>query len=246
MPVWLKRMLIRLAVLLPVAVLVYEARHYVLSVHPRSRSNVQRVTVLNQPKPTPPPKPAPEPEVRQPIAEQKPSDVKQQFFKFDDYGPGDDSPPGPRDDMLGVDAAGGAGSDAFGLIGKRGGQDITTIGSATIGAGGRPGAHGHGDGGPMARFAAYATTLEGALTAEINSHADLRTADYTATLMVWMTPEGRIKRVRLSKSTGMATMDDGLRHMLMTTPRQFQPPPSDMPQPVDLKIVAKGATTATP
>jgi hypothetical protein len=241
---WLKRMLARLAVLLPLAALVFQARHYVLNARSHGHSNVQRVTLLNQPKPEPPKRPAPQPETRQPEPEQKPTDTKQPFLKFDDYAPGDDRPPGPRDDMLGLDADGGPGSDSFGLVGKRGGQDITMIGSAPIGGPGGP--HGQGRGGPMAKYAGYATMVKDAVTAELNSHDTLRTANYDAIVMVWVDADGRIKRVSLVKTTGIAKMDEDIRRALATAPRLSLPPPADMPQPIDLRIVSKRASNETP
>lgn len=249
-----KRMMIRAAVLLSIAALVYEARHYVLSVHPQAGANVQRVTLLDQPKPVPPTPPPAEVKPQEP----SPSDVKPQFFKFDDYGPGDNSPPapqnqrtrgagpaGPSDDLLGLDTEGGAGSDSFGLVGKRGGQDITTIGSASFG-GGPGGPRGQGQGGPMAKYAGYAAMLKDAITEELNSHANLRVANYDAIVMVWLDPDGRIKRVSLSKSTGIVKMDEDLHSALVMTPKLIQPPPPDMPQPIDLRILSQGATTETP
>ena len=240
MPPWLKRMLVRAAVLAPVALLVFEARHYVLRMRPHDRSNVQRVTILNQPKPEPQKKPEPEP----PAAEQKPADINQPFQKFDDYAPGDDAPKGPRDDLLGVDTQGTAGSDSFGLVGKPGGQDITTIGSAPIG-GGDGGQHGHGHGGAMAKFAGYATMLRDEVTADLNSHNELRVANYDAVVMVWVDQDGHIRRVSLSKSTGMAKMDEDIRQALASAPKISAPPPSDMPQPIDLRIQSTGARAGT-
>jgi len=180
------RMLIRGAVPLAIAGFVYEARHYVLSVHPNAHSGVQRVTLLNQPGPEPPRKPPPEPEAKQPATLQKPDDTNHPFRKFEDCGPENDQPVGPRDDNLGVDAEGGPGSDSFGLVGKRGGQDITTIGSAPIGGGSGP--RGRGQNGAMAKFAGYATLVKETVTTELNSHDTLKVARYEAIVMVWIDP----------------------------------------------------------
>jgi periplasmic protein TonB len=129
------RNLVRLLVALVVAVLVFEARRYVLGVHPHGRTEVQHVALVN-PRPEPPRRP-PEPE-KQPketetaVAEPQPN-ISTEFFKFDDYAPAD-TPPAPgsgpgglHDDMLGVDALGKGGADSYGIIGKRGGRDITAL-----------------------------------------------------------------------------------------------------------------------
>jgi TonB family protein len=242
MPARLTRILIRMAAVAVAAGIVLELRHYVLDVRPPSRSNVQRVTVIN---PRPEPQVRREPEAKQPEPSAEPSAEIAPFFKFDDYAPGpasaaDDGPPGPLDDALGLDTAGHAGSsDSYGLVGKRGGRDITTIGSLPIGSGGGGGPTGHGQGGPMAKFAGYAALLKDAVLSELNRHGELRVANYETTVMLWIGSDGRVKRASVSKSSGLAKMDRGIQDVLLTA--QTLSPPPDMPQPVHLRIVSQGA-----
>lgn len=245
MPAWLKHMPIRLAVLAVIATMVLVARHYVLNLHPQ-RSDVQRITLLGAPEPR---RPEPAPEIKPPPEQPQP-DVPQpaEFSKFEDYAPGvsqdtGNGPHGPTDNNLGLDTKGGPGSDAFGLVGKPGGQDITTLGNATIGGAGTGGNNGRGAGGPMAKFAGYAETVKQSMTAELNRHSNLRLANYDATIMVWIDPTGRIKRVSFAQSTGMANIDEAIRSALSAAPA-LSAPPSDMPQPLDLRIESNGATTA--
>lgn len=247
MPAWLKRMAIRIAVLLPIAVLVFEARHYMRGVHPQLSSNAQRVTIIEPPRPQPREKPVPQPE--QPTAEAKPSPTTEAFAKFEDYAVGEGSQregsaAGARDDTLGLDTEGKAGSDSFGLVGKRGGQDITTLGSATIGGSGSGSGGGGqgGQGGAMAKYAGYATMLKNVVTTELNRHPNLRVANYDAVVMIWIGADGRINRVSLARSTGVPKMDEDIRRALTAAPALSLPPPSEMPQPVDLIIVSKGAS----
>lgn len=245
-PSWLKRTAIRLAALLPVAFAIYQVRHYVLTVHP-SASDTQRITLLNQPAPQEP-KP-PEPEVKQPEPEPEtlPTETKQQFFKFEDYAPGnpggaDKGPPGPSSDTLGLDTEGGPGSDAFGLAAKRGGRDITTLGSDTGNGSGGGGPSGQGEGGPMAKFAGYAYNLRDTVTAALNAHAELRVANYDAIVQIWIDPNGGVKRVALAKSTDIPKIDDDIRRAIERLPKLSIATPPDMPQPVDMRIVSKGAS----
>jgi protein TonB len=240
-------MLIRFAVLLPIAGLVYEARHAMLSVRPLG-PDAQRVTLLDQPK-REVAKP-PEPEVKPPETEPVPTETKQPFMKFDDSaaasdpGPdraGDKGPPPPSSDTLGLDAKGGPGSDAFGLASKRGGRDITTLGSdGQNGTSSGPGGHGQGE--PMAKFAGYAFRLRDSVTARLNARAELRVANYDAVIEIWIDPDGGIKRVALAKSTGIARIDEAIRQTVQRLPKLTLPTPPDMPQPVDLRIVSKGAS----
>lgn len=238
MPEWVKRNLVRLAVLVPLAVVFILVRNYVTHVRPEGHVSTQRVTLMNQPKAEAPKPPPPEP--KEVVREPKPQDPSQPFQKFEDYGPGDDSPQGPRDDNLGLDTEGAGSGDSYGLVGKRGAQDITTLGPATVGG---QGPQGRGHGGAMAKFAGYATMVKNSMASELNRHDSLRTANYDAVVMVWIDEDGRIKRIKLAKSTGIAKMDEDLREALSGMPALSLPPPSEMPQPIDLRIVSKGART---
>lgn len=246
MPAWLKRNTFRLIALAIVAGLVLEARHALMGIHPANRSTVQRVTLLN-PRSEPPRRP-PAPEVKPPPMEQpRPAEprpeLSQPFQKFEDFAPGgDEGPPGPRDDLLGLDTEGAGAGDSFGLVGKRGGQDITSLGNAAgHGGTGGGGGHGTGHGGAMARFAPYAISLKDLMASELNRHGNLRSANYDAIVAVWIDPDGRIKRVVVTKSTGMPQIDEEIHRVLATAPILTRPPPEDMPQPVDLRIVSRGA-----
>ncbi len=246
----LKQVSFHLLSLVVIVALVLAARHYMLNLQP-PRSSVQRVTLLNPEQPKRPPPPAevkaPEPQQAAPQAPEPP-----QFYKYDEYAAGGDSGPGngkatgPSSDLLGLDTTGGAGSDSYGLVGKRGGQDITTLGPTptTLGSGGGGGGGGHGQGGAMAKFAGYATMLKDLLTAELNRHDNLRVENYDAIIQVWVDADGRIKRIGLAKSTGMAKMDADLRAALAATPPLSTSPPADMPQPINLRITSQGAVAA--
>lgn len=245
----MKRFLFRGLALLAVVALVLGARHYVLGVRPHGRNEAQHVALIS-PRPEPPRRPVepePKPKEEQVAAEPQPN-LTTEFYKFDDYAPAD-TPPSPgnagglRDDNLGVDAAGRGGPDAFGLVGKRGGRDITMLGSATVGPGsGGGGGSGHGTGGPMAKFAAYGMMLKDFLTTELNKHNDLRTANYEVVVAIVITHDGRITRTGIEKSTGVPKMDEAVRAALAGSPAMAMFPPTDLPQPVHIKISSGGAT----
>lgn len=246
----LKQTSFHLIALIIVTALVLGARHYMLNLQP-PRSNVQRITLLNPEEPKRPPPPA---EIKAPEAQQiaPPPPEPPQFYKYDEYAAGGDSgsgngkATGPSSDLLGLDTTGGAGSDSYGLVGKRGGQDITTLGpNPTYGVvGGTGGGGGHGQGGAMAKFAGYATLLKDALQTELNRHDNLRTENYDAIIQVWVDADGRIKRIGLAKSTGLAKMDSDLRAALSAAPALATSPPADMPQPINLRITSQGAVAA--
>lgn len=184
------------------------------------KPTVQTIAVLRPPPPPPPPKPEekpPEPEIKKeevklPEPEQKPEAANE-------------PPPG---EQLGVDAEGGAGNDGFGLVGKPGGRDITTIGEG-------------GGGGGRAQFNAYAGLVQVRLQEQLQKRDRLRQSDYRAVVRVWFTDRGGIDRVELVDGTGDAEIDSAIRSALLDIRSLDQAPPEGMPQPLKLKLTSRGA-----
>lgn len=78
------------------------------------RKQIQQITIIAPPPPPPPPKEEiKEPEVKEEIPEEK----------LDEAAPENDAE-APAGEDLGVDADGSAGSDGFGLVGKKGGHGL--------------------------------------------------------------------------------------------------------------------------
>lgn len=245
----MKKLLIRGLVLLAVVALVIGARHYVLGVRPHARNEAQHVALIS-PRPEPPRRaPEPEQKPKEETAEPEPQpNLSSEFHKFDDYAPSDappspgDGPGGLHDDLLGVDATGRGGPDAFGLVGKHGGRDVTTLGNATVGPATGGGGSGHGTGGPMAKFAAYGLMVRDFLTTELNKHTDLRVANYEVVVTLVITHDGRIMKAGIEKSTGVAKMDEAIRAALVAAPPMAMFPPTDLPQPVHVRISSEGSS----
>src|SRR5579862_6391952 len=88
---------------------------------PHPQQVVQQIQLIRPPPPPPnlppPPPPPPQEKVHIPTPEKAPQ-------------PTPDHPPPAQ--QLGLDAKGGAGSDAFGLVGRPGGADITGEGGAAF------------------------------------------------------------------------------------------------------------------
>lgn len=194
---------------------------YVYLSHPvkSAKPKAQQIAVLRQQPPPPPPKPQEKP---------KEQEVKKEEVKLPDPEPqqAKDEPPPAQD--LGVDAQGGAGTDGFGLVGRPGGRDITTIG-------------GEGNGAGRSKFAAFASQVETFLQEELARNNRLRTSDYRTALRLWFRPDGRIERAELVGSTGDAEIDAALRAALADLRPLRAAPPPDMPQPMQLRLTSRGA-----
>lgn len=78
------------------------------------KKQIQQVTIIAPPPPPPPPKEEiKEPEVKEEVPEEKPEEAAP-----------DNNAEAPAGEDLGVDADGTAGSDGFGLVGKKGGHGL--------------------------------------------------------------------------------------------------------------------------
>jgi protein TonB len=179
----------------------------------QSKKQVQQVSIVQPPPPPPPPPPEqkpPEPEVQEEkIEEPEPEPEPEQ--KAEEPPPGED---------LGVDAEGGAGSDAFGLVGKKGGRSL-------IGGGG---------GGNAIIY--YGQQLQREISDELqrNLKDKARNSKYSAVVHLWIGPEGAITRVELANSSGTAEIDDALKSALGGMRNRLKPPPERMPQPIKIRI----------
>jgi len=127
----------------------------------------------------------------------------------------------PVGDRLGMDAAGGAGGDAFGLIGKKGGRSLV-------------GADADGD-----RLQRYAGVIERDLSAHLSGYSNIRRRNYSVVVRLWIKKDGAIEDVQLVDSTGSADLDHAIRRALSGLGRLHEVPPPDMPQPVRLRLTAR-------
>ena len=124
------------------------------------------------------------------------------------------------DDMLGLDADGVAGGDAFGLAARRGGRDLLKTGNG-IGC------------------EWYATVLNAELNQLLlpimRGYEQLLGDSWSVLVQMWLLPDGGVARYKVS-STGDPSLDRDIRAALDRFDRVQTPPPPDMPQPVRLRL----------
>ena len=135
-----------------------------------------------------------------------------------------DDLPDIMDDALGLDAAGSAGSDAFGLKAKRGGRSLLETGD--------------GSGDPMSRFAGYAAGLERSLRRVLGNLPPLVESTYAVEVKLWIDDRGLIERCELYRTTGNAVLDDDIVSAINQGGVLVERPPSDLPQPVLIRVKA--------
>ncbi len=170
---------------------------------------VQEIHLIRPPPPPPdlppPPPPPPEEKVNVPDPQQP------------DPTPSDQPPPAQQ---LGLDTEGGAGSDAFGLIGNKGGREITATGGSA--------------------YTWYAGLLKDQILNELNDDQQVRSGNYRITLRAWVRPDGSVERMEVLKGSGDIKLDREIATDLAHIKRIPQPPPSGMPDAISFEVVARG------
>jgi protein TonB len=181
-------------------------RSFLKSAPGQAKQVIQEIHLMRPPPPPPdlPPPPPPPPDEKV-VEQEKPPEAKS-----------DEPPPG---EQLGLDAQGGAGSDAFGLLGNKGGRDL-------IGSGG-------------SAFAWYAGLLKNEIVDQLSNERQARSGDYAVVVRVWVRDDGSIDRVRIVQSSGDHERDRAIESALARITRLAQSPPADMPEPITLRIVSR-------
>lgn len=177
-----------------------------------TKKKVHQVAILRQP-PPPPPKPPekpPEPEMKR---EEVKIDQKQEQPKETESNQ-------PEGKQLGVDADGGAGTDGFGLLGNKGGRDFL--------AGGKGG------------YALYSASLQRHLQDELSKRKGLRVGEYRVVVKIWLGSDGSIQRYELVGTSGSPEVDENIKAALTSARPMRDLPPENMPQPVKVRITARG------
>ena len=174
------------------------------------------------PPPTPPPKIEPQPTV-QPMVEQKqmmePETKPDKPVKRDEAPKSHDKAPGP----LGLNAKGEGAGDAFGLVGKPGGNGLL----------------GDGGGGGGTRWGWYASEVQATIEEALRNNPHTRDASARIQIKIWPDKTGRITRVDLEGSTGDPVVDSAIKNEVLNGLQLQEAPPADMPLPIVLRLTAQ-------
>jgi TonB family protein len=142
------------------------------------------------------------------------------------------------DGPLGLDAQGGAGSDGFGLVGRKGGRDVTTLGTGGGGGGG---------GGDMSallrKYGWYNQRVQDDLRKIVRKRLDegkgIPKGKLEAIVEILMDDRGTITDHKIVKSSGSQTMDEAVRESLRYA-KISEPPPSGIPKKMSIRISSQG------
>lgn len=169
------------------------------------------VVTLLPDKPPPPPPPPKEEKKPEPPKEDR-KDVKIEPKE---------APPA-QNEPLKMEGAAGDGDSAFG--------------AGTVG---REYAGGEIGGGGMQGM--YAGRLQRHLQEQLSRNRKLKESDYRVTVRVWLRRDGSVEKADLAQSTGNAGLDEVLREALLQVAAMREVPPENMPQPIRIRVTARGA-----
>jgi periplasmic protein TonB len=174
---------------------------------------VQEVHLIRPPPPPPPeekppPPPPPEEKVITPQDQPKPD-------------PTPDNQPPPSQN-LGLDAEGGAGGDAFGLVGNKGGRDLL------------------GGGGNGSAAAWYGNIVKNEVMERLSSDKALRSGSFQVSVRIWFGRDGTVEKLAVIKGSGDRDRDRSIEAQLSGMTRFPQPPPAGVPSPITLTLAQHG------
>ncbi|WP_315766464.1 MULTISPECIES: TonB family protein [unclassified Bradyrhizobium] len=185
---------------------------------------IHEITIVNITPPPPPPPPPPEQKmIEQPVeAEQKFMEEKpleKPLEKEPVKEAKNEEPPGP----LALDAKATGPGDSFNLGSKVGGSPLG------------------GGGGGGSRWGWYASQVQAQMESALRGNNKTRNAIMQVRIRLWAESTGRVSRVQLVSSTGDAELDSAIRDELARLTLR-EPPPKDMPMPIDTRVTARRPT----
>ena len=144
----------------------------------------------------------------------------------------EEAPPEPSPEpepAIGTNNVGDGPPDGFGL--KAGGGGGIFGGKGIGGSGGRGGS----------KYGWYAGKVQSAVADALRGDRRTRSAVMTLEVKIWADSLGQITRTQLVNSTGDTGLDSALRNDVLGRVRLPEPPPADMPMPINLRITARKA-----
>ena len=195
-------------------------------------------------RPNLPDKPPPPPKEKPPEPEQVKKEVKEIMMApqtmsqpMEPAGPKGDGKP-TSDGPLGVDADGGAGSDGFGLAGRKGqGRDLLKLGSGTGGGGG------FDQGGLLRKFAWYTNHIQEDVRKRVRERLDrdggIPKGRLEAQVEIVIDNKGVVVDFRIIRPSGNRSMDEAVKESLKVA-RINEPPPQGIPRKMNIRITSQG------
>ena len=214
-----KRFVLGALLLAAVAALIFWAASVLVGGKADKPKKPPKISLLpDRPPPPPPP----------PKEEKKPEPPKNEHTEVKVEAPRAPTPQA-QNEPLKMEGAAGDGPSAF------------AAGSVSKDYIGGPVGTGAGGVGGKLFQGVFADRLQRHLQEELNRNRKLRQSDYRVSLRVWLGRDGAVQRAELVQSTGNPGIDELLEQTLLQVAAMREPPPENMPQPIRIRVTARGA-----
>jgi TonB family protein len=145
----------------------------------------------------------------------------------------------PAGDRLGLDAEGKAGSDGFGLVGRKGGRSIL----AGRGGSGGVGGGGSGKSSPLNKFGWYTQIVKTEISKKIQKYLDenggIPRGKLQTIVRISVDSAGAVVQWRIVGSSGNHDMDEAVKQCIGDV-RISEPPPEGMPRTLIIRVTSQG------
>ncbi|MBQ0719281.1 MAG: energy transducer TonB [Gammaproteobacteria bacterium] len=211
-----QKMLPVVGVVIISAIVIYLLFLLMRSADDNPRSPKKKAQMINVLPPPPPPPPPPQEEEPPPEDEEIELEDEPEPEEMPDDAAADEAPAGEE---LGLDADGTAGSDAFGLLAKKGGRGLL--------AGGNP-------------FAWYSTIIEQDVLDYLSDIPAIRKKGaYRTRVDIWFDADGNITAAKIIESTDDKALDSAIEQAVMALGSISKKPPPEMNKRVSIEIIAR-------
>jgi hypothetical protein len=85
----------------------------------------------------------------------------------------------------------------------------------------------------------FAVTVQNTIAETLRRNAGVRSAAFSLKVRVWADANGRITRAQLMGSSGTSTVDQAIKDQVLVGLQLPEPPPADMPMPINMRISAR-------
>lgn len=207
-------------ILAVLAVVVFAGRN-LFSGHEGSSRKAPEIVMIKLP-PLPPPPPPPPPPPKPPEPKIEPKMIEQAPVDKDEPKPQDKPKDEPPPISTGIKGDGPSnGFDGLASSGK----------GELIGGTGRNGSG--------SRWGWYASQVQARIADALRKNPRTHNAGFNLEVRVWPDTTGRITRAQLTGSTGDAAVDDAIKNEVLTGLQLEEPPPSGMPSPIVMRLMAR-------
>lgn len=89
------------------------------------------------------------------------------------------------------------------------------------------------------KYGWYAAKVQNTISSAFLKNATTRKAAFVLNVKIWADRSGRVTRAQLIGSTGRSDIDEIIRSQILTGLQLTDPPPADMPMPINLRMTAR-------